>query len=95
MEHRSYLWSTIAAQNNREKDLNARILAGNRNCYALQPLISNKHAAREMKDIIYKTILKPGFMYGLETWTMSSNQQKRIQRKICGESMDQLRRRYL
>ena len=47
-------------------------VVGNRSYYALQPLVSNKHVLRKLKEIIYKTVLKPAVMCGSESYTTVS-----------------------
>jgi hypothetical protein len=75
-----YLGMLICNDNKVEKEIQRRILAGNRTFSAAITLLS-----RATKILLYKTLIRPVVSYGAETWTMTMKEEEALlifERKI-------------
>jgi len=64
---------------------NIRITLANRSYFGLVNMLKPKNVNRKYKVIIYKTLIKPVLMYGVETWVLSKAYELRLgvlERKI-------------
>ena len=100
-----YLRTIITSENKYEKDVAARIIAGNRAYYSLRTLLKSKILSRPAKIRVYKTIIRPTITYGSETWTLNQREttkllvlERKILRTIYGpcreETTGEWRRRH-
>jgi hypothetical protein len=79
------LGTLITTDNNTFVKINNRITLANRNYFGLVNILKAKNIKRKYKVIIYKTLVKPVLMYGLETWVLSKADKLRLgvfERKI-------------
>ena len=56
--------------------------------YAIQGLLSSQLLSKNIKLIIYKTVILPVILYGYETWTLTLREEKRLQvfeNKVLGK----------
>jgi hypothetical protein len=67
-----YLGTLITADNNISAEINNRITLDNRSYFGMVNMLKAKNINRKHKVIIYKTLIKPVFMYGAETWVLSN-----------------------
>ena len=68
-----------------EKEIQRRILAGNRTYFAAASLFRNRLLSRATKIILYKTLIRPVVTYGAETWTLTEREEQAVlifERKI-------------
>ncbi|XP_055633953.1 uncharacterized protein LOC129774261 [Toxorhynchites rutilus septentrionalis] len=65
-----YLGSLITADNNTTKEIQRRIQAGNRAYFALRKTLWSRRIWRRTKLTVYKTLIRPVVLYGLETVTL-------------------------
>jgi hypothetical protein len=86
-----YLGTLITNHNNVEKEIQRRILAGNRTYFAALRLFRSRLLSRGTKILLYKTLTGPVVSYEAETWTMTKKEQqallvfeRKIFRRICG-----------
>jgi hypothetical protein len=80
-----YLGTLISNDNSVEKDIQRRILAGNRTYFAAISLFMNRLLSRATKTILYNTLLRPVVSYGAEAWTLTKKEEKALlifERKI-------------
>jgi hypothetical protein len=80
-----YLGTLISNDNSVEKEIQRRILAGNRTYFAAVSLFRNRFLSRATKLLLYKTLLRPIVAYGAETWTMTKKEEQALlifERKI-------------
>jgi hypothetical protein len=67
-----YLGSIITSDNC-EREIKARMAAGNWSCYTLTKITKSQEISKSTKLKIYRTIIRPVVMYGCEGWTMSEH----------------------
>jgi len=81
-----YLGMLISIDNSAEKEIQRRILAGNRTYFAAISLFRSRHLSRATKILLYKTLIRPVVSYGAETWMMTKKEQALLifERKIFG-----------
>jgi hypothetical protein len=86
-----YLCTLISNDNNVEKEIQRRTLAGNRTYFAAVSLFRSRLLSRATKIILYKTLIRPVVSYGAEAWTLTKKEQqallsfeRKIFRRICG-----------
>jgi hypothetical protein len=90
-----YLGSIITSGNNHERDIKARMAAGNRCYYALSKIMKSREISKSTKLKIYRTLIIPIVMYGCEGWTMSKHMEealrvwkRNILRRVYGPKRD-------
>jgi len=66
-----YLGTLITADNNTSAIINNRITLNNRSYFGLVNILKATNIDRVYKVVIYKTLIKPVLMYGVETWVLS------------------------
>ena len=66
-----YLGALITTDNNTSSKINNRITLANRSYFQLVNILKAKSINRKYKMIIYKTLIKPVLMYGVDTWILS------------------------
>ena len=86
-----YLGTLISDDNSVQKEIQRRILAGNRTYFAAISPFRNRLLSRATKIRLYKTLIRPVVTYGAETWTMTKKEaqallifERKIFRRICG-----------
>jgi hypothetical protein len=80
-----YLGTLISNENSVQKEIQRRILAGNRTYFAAISLFWNRHLSRATKILLYKTLIRPAVTYGAETWMMTKKEEQAVlifERKI-------------
>ncbi|XP_055634242.1 uncharacterized protein LOC129774517 [Toxorhynchites rutilus septentrionalis] len=65
-----YMGSLITADNNTTKEIQRRIQAGNRAYFALRKTLRSRRIRRRTKLTVYKTLIRPVVLYGLEIVTL-------------------------
>jgi hypothetical protein len=90
-----YLGTLISKDNSVPKDIQRRILAGNRKYFAAVSLFRNRLLSRATKMRLYKTRESPAVTYGVETWSMAKKEkqallifERKIFRRIYGHKYD-------
>ena len=66
-----YLGTLIGNENSLEKEIQRRILAGNRAYFATVSLFRSRLLSRDTKILLYKTLIRPVVSYGAEVWTLT------------------------
>jgi hypothetical protein len=86
-----YLGTLITTYNNISAEINNRITLVNRSYFGLVNILKAKDINRKYKVIIYKTLIKPVLMYGVEAWVLSKVDdahlgvfERKILRRIYG-----------
>ena len=80
-----YLGTLINKDNCVEKEIQRRILAGNRTYFAAINLFKSRLLSRATKIKLYKTLIRPVVSYGAETWTLMKKEEQALlifERKI-------------
>ena len=69
-----YLGSLTSNDNSVEKEIQRRILAGNRTYFAAIILFRRLLLSRATKIILYKTLIRPVASYGAEEWMLTKEE---------------------
>jgi len=70
-----YLDTMVNKMNDRTVEVNARLLMANRAYYGLQNHVKSRIISRKTKTLLYKTLIRPVFTYGAETWALSKQDE--------------------
>ena len=73
-----YLGTLLSNDNKVEKEIQRRILAGNRTYFAAISLFRSRLLSRSNKIQLYKTLKRPVVSYGAETWTMTKKEEQTL-----------------
>jgi hypothetical protein len=73
-----YLGTLISNDNSVEKEIQKRILAGNRTYFAAISLFRSRLLSRATKIILYKTLLRPVVSYGAEAWMLTKREEQAL-----------------
>jgi hypothetical protein len=73
-----YLGTQITADNNISAKINNRITLANRSYFGLMNLLKAKNMSRKHKVTMYKTLINPVLLYGVETWVMRRADELRL-----------------
>jgi len=73
-----YLGVTINSKNNNHEEINIRITAANKCYYGLTSIFKSTHISIKLKNILYKVIIKPVFLYPGETWPTTKRDEDNI-----------------
>jgi len=68
-----YLGATFDSSANKETAINERIGHYSKNAGMLYPLSKDKYVPRDVKVVIFTTILRPIMTHGCEAWTLMTN----------------------
>jgi hypothetical protein len=80
-----YLGTLISTDNSVDKEIQKRILAGNRTYFAAISLFRSRFLSRATKILLYKALIRPVVSYGAEAWTMTKTDEQAVpvfERKI-------------
>jgi hypothetical protein len=61
-----------------QKEIQRRVLAGNRTYFAVVNLFRNRLLSTATKIRLYKTLIRPVVTYGAETWTMTKKEEQAL-----------------
>jgi hypothetical protein len=74
-----YLGNIIGNTNNNNKCIKERIMRGNKAYYANRQLVNSSLISRNSKLQIYRTLVRPVVTYGLESWTLTMEEERAIE----------------
>jgi len=80
-----YLGTMVNKMNNRSVEVNARLIITNRAYYGLQNHVKSRNISRNIKTLLYKTLIRPVLTHGAEIWVLSKQDEHRLsifERKI-------------
>jgi len=72
------LGTLISNDNSVEKEIQNRILAGNRTYFAAISLFRVGLLSRATKILLYKTLIRPVVSYGAEAWTVTKKDEQAL-----------------
>ncbi|KAJ4450318.1 hypothetical protein ANN_01738 [Periplaneta americana] len=97
VEKFKYLGATVTNINDTREEIKCRINMGNACYYSVEKLLSSSLLSKNLKVIIYKTVILPVVLYGCETWTFTLREEQRLRvfenkvlRKIFGAKRDEV-----
>jgi len=71
-----HLGTLISNDNSVEKEIQRRILAGNRTYFAAISPFRSRLLSRATKIILYKTLIRPVVLCGTEAWTLTEKEEQ-------------------
>jgi hypothetical protein len=90
-----YLGSSITFDNVLSVEINNIIISANRSYYGLEKQLKSHFLSTQTKIKLYKTLVRPVLMYGCECWSLTKNEENKINilertilRKIYGPTND-------
>ncbi|KAJ4433494.1 hypothetical protein ANN_15798 [Periplaneta americana] len=97
VEKFKYLGATVTNISDTREEIKHRINMGNACYYSVEKLLSPNLLSKNLKVIIYKTVILPVVLYGCETWTLTLREEQRLRvfenkviRKIFGAKRDEV-----
>jgi len=89
------LGTMVNKMNNRSVEVNGRLTMASRAYYGLQNHMKSRIISRNIKTLLYKTLIRPVLTYEVETWVLSKQDehrltifQRKILRRIYGRVID-------
>jgi hypothetical protein len=80
-----------------QEEIKKRLNSGNVCYHSAQNLLSSRLLSKNVKIIIYKTIILPVVLYGCETWSLALREEHRLRvflsrvlRRIFGRKRDEV-----
>jgi len=73
-----YLSTVVNKMNSRSVEVNARLIMAIRAYCGLQNHMKSRNISRNIKTLLYKTLIRPVLTYGAETWVLSKQDEHRL-----------------
>jgi hypothetical protein len=73
-----YLGTTVTNQNLIQEEIKRRLNSGNASYHSVQKLLSSHLLSKNVKVIIYKTIILPVVLYGCGTWSLTVREEHKL-----------------
>jgi len=87
--------TTLTNQNSIQEEIKSRLKSGNACYHSVQNLLSSSLLPKNLKIMIYGTIMLPVVLYGCETWSPTLREERRLRvfenrvlRRIFGPKRD-------
>jgi hypothetical protein len=87
----AYLGSLMIPTNDVSLEIQRRIQTANRYFFGLRKHLQSSQLSRQTKFTIHKTLIRPGLLYGSETWVLTKREEnqllvfeRKVLRTICG-----------
>jgi hypothetical protein len=91
-----YLRTTVTNQNLIQEKIKSSLNSGNASYYTVQNLLSSRLLSKNVRIIIYKTIILSEVLYGCETWSLTLREvhrlrvfENRVLRRTFGSKMNE------
>jgi hypothetical protein len=92
-----YLGMTVTNQNVIQEEIKRRLNSGSACYHSVQKLLSSRLLSKNVKMLIYRTIILPVVLYGCETWSLTLRERHRLRvfenrvlRRIFGPNRDEV-----
>jgi hypothetical protein len=73
-----YLGTTVTNQNLIQEEIKRRLNSANACYHSVQNLLSSRLLSKNVKVRIYKTVILPAVLYGLETWSLTLGEEHKL-----------------
>ena len=97
VEEFKYLGTILTNQNSIQEEIKCRLKMGNVCFYSVQNLLSSSLLSKNLKIKIYRTMILPVVLYGLETWSLTLREERRLRvfanrvlRRVFGSKRDKV-----
>jgi hypothetical protein len=101
VEDFKYLGRTLTNQNPIREIFKRRLMSGNACYHLVQNFLSAGLPSKNLKIEIYRGIILPGVLYGCETWSLTSREERslrvfanRVLRRTFGTKRDGVKREW-
>jgi len=91
------LGTTLTNQNSIAEEIKSRLKSRNACYHSVQNLLSSRLLSKNLKIKIYRTIILPVVLYGCETWSLTSQEGRKLRvfenmvlRRIFGPRKDEV-----
>jgi hypothetical protein len=81
-EGKRRLGKTVTNQNLIQEEIKRRLNSGNACYHSVQNILSSCLLSKNIRIIIYKTIILPLVLYGCETWSLTSREEHRLRVEV-------------
>jgi hypothetical protein len=78
VEEFKYLVTISPSQNYIQEEIKSSLKSGNACYHSVQNLFSSTVLSKNLKIIIYRTIIMPVVLYGCETWSLTLKEEHRL-----------------
>ena len=78
MEEFKYLGTSLTIQNSIQEEIKSRLKSRTACYHSLQNLFSSRLLSKNLKIMIYRTIILPIVLYGCETWPLTLREEHRL-----------------
>ena len=72
VEEFKYLGTTLTNQNSIQDEIKSRLMSGNACHHLVQSLLSSRLLTKNLKTMIYRTIILPVVLYVCEAWSLTA-----------------------
>ena len=73
-----YVYCLVTKQNSNQEEIKWGLKSGDSCYYSVQTLLSSRLLSKNLKIIIYSTIILPVVLYGCETWSLTLREESRL-----------------
>ena len=84
-------------QNSIQEEIKSRLRSGNACCHSVRNILSSSLLFKNIKIMIYRTVILPVVLYGCETWSLTLREERRLRtfenrvlRRIFGPKRDEV-----
>ena len=78
VEDFKYSGKTLTNRNSIQEEINSSLKSGNACCYSVQNLLISSVLTKNVKTMIYRSIILPVVLYGCETWSLTLVEELRL-----------------
>jgi hypothetical protein len=78
VEEFKYLWTTLSDQNSIQEEITSRLKSGNACYHLIQNHLPSSLLSKNLKIIMYTTIILPIVLYVCETWSLTLVEERRL-----------------
>ena len=73
-----YFGTTLTNQNSIAEEIKSRLRSGNACYHSVQNLLSSRLLSKNLKIMIYRTIILPVVLYGCEAWSLTLREERKL-----------------
>jgi len=70
--------TTMTIQNYIAEEIKSRLRSGNACYHSVQNLLSCRLLSKNVKIMIYRTVILPVVLYGCETWSLTLREERKL-----------------